>query len=136
VYVWFLNGDPDKPRYLPGHWGRGEEPTAIREAKDEVSDPDEQVQATLDVKTWETKNFRIVIDEREGKERLFLHAKPMKENLDMGSALMLELDMASGVLAISGPLGIALRTTGLLDLQGTAIRIGGRPVVQGIDQPI
>src|SRR5688500_8068929 len=40
VYVWFLNGDPEKVRYVPGNHGRDEEPSAVKAAKEEASDGD------------------------------------------------------------------------------------------------
>lgn len=137
VYVWFLNGDPEKVRYQPGHHFRDHTPSAVAAAKDEATTPDGKIDATLQVKViHETEEWQIVVDERPGNRRLYINAKSLGEDLDTGSALMVELDREQGVLALVGTGGIALRSTGLIDIVGTTIQIGGRKVTQGIDKPI
>lgn len=137
VYVWFLNGDPEKVRYLPGHHGRGEEPTAVLSAKDAAEDGPGKIDASLQVKVvFETSEWQFVVDEREGKRRLYIHAKSLGEDLGKGAALMVELDREQGVFAVSGTGGIALRSAGRISIEASVIEIGGRVVTQGIDKSI
>ena len=66
AYVFFLGGDPERPRYLGGHWARtqgsaaSETPTAVRDAVTE-----DGVAAAPLVKSWETRRFELVFDERD-----------------------------------------------------------------------
>ena len=137
VYVWFLNGDPEKVRYMPGHHFRDHEPTAVKAAKDEAETSEEKVDAALEVKViYETDEWNIVADERVGKRRLYIQAKSLGEDLVEGSALMIEFDREQGVLGLVGIGGIALSSTGLINIEASSIQIGGRKVVQGIDKPI
>jgi len=66
VVVQFLMGDPDRPKYQPGHWGRGEEPTYIKT----VAARDAHL-----VHIVETKSFDVVLDSRPGHEQLILREK-------------------------------------------------------------
>lgn len=136
VYVWFLNGDPDKVRYLPGHHGRGEEPTAVKSAK-AAADGSGKIDASLQVKViHETSEWNFVVDERGGHRRMYIQAKSLGENLGLGTALMIELDRENGVLALSGLGGIAIRSGGKISIAAPVIDIAGRRVTQGIDKPI
>ena len=137
VYVWFLNGDPEKVRYMPGHHGRGEEPTAVRSAKDAAPDGAGKIDASLQVKVvHETSDWQIVVDERKGNRRLYINAKSLGESLDDGAALMIEFDREQGVLALCGTGGVALRSAGRISIEGSVIEIAGRIVTQGVDKPI
>ena len=136
VYVWFLGGDPQKVRYLPGHHGIGEEPSAVLAAQEEAETATEAVDASLKVKVlMETEEWQIVADEREGKRRLYLNSKSLGEDFE-GHGFMLEFDREQGVLGIVAPGGIALRSLGLIDIQANVIQIAGRKVVQGVDKAI
>lgn len=136
VYVWFLNGDPEKVRWQPGHWARGEEPSAVKAAKAEATTAEGKIDASLQVKVWETSDWQIVVDERPGKRRCYINSKSLGEDLETGNALMVELDREQGVVTLSGTGGIALRSTGLIDISASSIQIGGRKVTQGITKPI
>lgn len=137
VYVWFIGGDPDKARYIPGHHIEGEETTAVAAAKAAAGTPDAKIDASLQVKTiHETKDWEIVVDEREGLERLYIRNKGLGEDLDTATALMIELDRNAAVLALVGLAGVAIRSAGTIALDASIITIGGRKVVQGIEKPI
>lgn len=140
VYVMFLGGDPDKPRFWTGHWGvrndtGSEVPTQARDALDEnPADADA-------IKVYETNSYVLVFDEREGQERFFVKRKRDIEGVDDedligGNALMIELDATNGTCAISAPGGIFLRSLGLIDLDATVIQIAGRKVTNGIRDQI
>lgn len=134
VYVFFLGGDIDKPRYMAGHWGApsGERqtPTAADEAYDEDGPPGPPA-----VRSWETPAFSLTFDDREGKARVYIHAKALGQNLVDGSALMIELDAAQGTCAISAPVAIVLRSQGTIDINGLVLQIGDRKVLP-IDKAI
>lgn len=137
VYVWFLNGDPEKVRYMPGHHFLDGEPSAITAAKNEATTTQAKIEVPSQVKViHETDEWQFVVDERPDNRRAYIQAKSLGENLSDGSALMIEFDREQGVLTLAGIGGIALRSLGLLDIQATAIQIGGRKVIQGIDKPI
>lgn len=138
VYAFFLGGDPDKPRFFPGHWGAtaegSEVPTQARTALDEnPSDADK-------IKVYETNTYVMVFDERDGQERFFIKRKrdiegePEFDDEDLvgGNALMIEMDATNGTMALSAPGGIVLRTLGLIDIDGTIVQIAGRKVTNGI----
>lgn len=135
VYLFFLGGDPDKPRYLCGHWGSrtdlgSEVPTAVKDAIAE-----DGLVAATQVKVWETARFSFVMDDRPGKERLYMLDKERGDTLDDGSACMIEIDAANGGVTISGTAAVLLRTAGLIDIQGLVVNIQGRKVLD-IDKPI
>ena len=66
VVLQFLMGDPDRPKYQPGHWGKGEQLTYVGS----VSAKDAHL-----VHIVETKSFDIVMDSRSGHEQLILREK-------------------------------------------------------------
>lgn len=135
VYVMFLQGDVDKPRFWTGHWGlpngESEIPTQARDALDqEPSD-------APNIKVYETNNYVMVFDERDGQERFFVKRKRNiagvdDEDLIGGNALMIELDATNGTLALSAPTSIVLRSLGLIDIDASVIQIAGRKVINGI----
>jgi uncharacterized protein involved in type VI secretion and phage assembly len=129
VYVMFLGGDPDKPRYFTGHWGRGEHPTAVQKAREEATTPEGKIAASLQVKVWETKEFHIVVDERPGKRRMFINAKEMGEDLE-GEALMIELDREQAVVSLSGIGGVSIQSSAKISIKAPLVEINGRVVSQ------
>jgi uncharacterized protein involved in type VI secretion and phage assembly len=135
VYVMFLGGDPDKPRYLTGHWGLKEQVSAVGTAMADAGSPDEKISASIQVKSWETNEFNIVIDERPGKRRLYIHAKEMGQDLE-GEALMIELDREQAVLSLSGIGGISIQSSGKISISAPLVEINGRVVSQATKAPI
>lgn len=134
VYVFFLGGDPDKPRYFAGHWGikdgASEAPTDVQTAVEE-----DGPEVAPEVKTWETKKFAMTFDDREDKQRFYIYAKDQGQDLIGGNALMIELDDVQGVIAISAPAAIVLRSLGIIDIDALSVNICGRKVLQ-VDKPI
>ena len=140
VYVFFLGGDPDKPRFLTGHWGvrpdlGSEVPTQARDALDENPNDADRI------KVYETNTYVMVFDEREGRERFFIKRKRdiegvNDEDLAGGNALMIELDATNGTCAISAPGGIVLRSLGIIDIDASVLQIAGRKVTNGIRDQI
>lgn len=135
VDVFFLGGDPDKGRYTGGNWRNRDDGRDVP-SNVETAIQEDGVAASVQLKVWQSKSFSIVHDDRGGKERFFLKSNSRGEDINSSSALMIELDEASGVMSIVAPSGILIRSLGLVDISGTAIQIGGRPVLQGIPKPI
>ena len=142
VYVWFLGGDLDKPRFVTGNWGIpggvSEVPTQAKAALDEnAADADS-------IKVYETNSYVMVFDEREGQERFFIKRKREiedepdfnDEDLAGGNALMIEMDATNGTCAISAPGGVFIRSLGLIDIDGTIVQVAGRKVTNGIRDQI
>ena len=138
VLVFFLGGNPDRPRYMGGHWalrdGHPEHPTVVREASNKGS-------ANANVTSLETKNWALVLDDRPGQERAWLTAKSTVDSTsaqdpDGGAALTVELDLVTGKIAVAAPGGVALRSTGEVSIQASVIRLGRRTVLQTTNQPI
>lgn len=137
VYVWFLGGDPEKIRFTTGHHGRGELPSAVQAAIDAADTQEAKVDAMLQVKVlFETSDWEIVVDERPGNRRLYIRSKSLGEDLNAGSALMIELDREQGILGLSGIRGLFGRSVGLVDFLASVVQVGGRKVVQGVEDPL
>lgn len=139
IYVFFLGGDPDKIRYFCGHWAdrrqddgsvETEVPSPVRDAIAE----DGPVAATQ-VKCWETERFLLAFDGRPGKERLYMLDKTRGEDVNSGSATMLEFDAANGGVIISGTAAVLIRSLGLIDIDALVLQLNGRKVLN-IDKPI
>lgn len=128
VYLHFLGGDPDKPRYTPGSWGFRD---GVREVPTPVATAFEEsgAEGATQVKVWETRRFLIVMDDREGRERLYLMDKNRGEDTEAGSATMIELDGANGGVIISGTTAVLIRSLGLVDIQALKVQINGRDVL-------
>ena len=140
VYVFFVGGDIDKPRFMTGHWGiRNGESEVPEDARDAMEE--DGPEAADQVKTLQTNSFVMTFDEREGKERFYVKRKRDiegvdDEDLDGGNALMIELDATNGTIAISAPSGIVLNTLGMVSFNGNLINVGGRKLVTGITDSI
>lgn len=130
VVVWFKLGDPDKPRYLCGSWGSrtkdgnetpgdGKKTTqniATGATTTEVLSPAD----AADVHTFETNDFRVYVDERQGKRGLILQHKL---TLDF-----IEYDGESYGWIIKGTSGLVIDVDGLIDIKGAQVQIQGRMV--------
>lgn len=118
VGVFFNQGDPDHPYYLPAGWGApdgvSEIPTSASEVKPEEAP---------DVKCYETRSFLITIDERKGKESLELKHKLSEDRI--------VIDGQVPAVYIKGSAGIILETDGLLSLKGLKVQINERVILSG-----
>jgi len=134
VYVFFLAGDVDKPRFFAGHYGApgGERETPTEAAK--ALDEDGPEGATQ-VKTWETEKFALVFDDRDQKSRFYIYTTSRGQELD-GNALMIELDNEQGTIAISATAAISLRTLGHVEIDALTCNIMGRKVLRIPGKPI
>jgi hypothetical protein len=133
VYVWFLDGDVDKPVYLPGHYGIpggvSQAPTDVVDAFNEPLEDGGGPSAPPQVITLvETEFFSVTFDEREGKKRLILYFKSKGQVAD-GSGLMFEFDAEQGTWAISAPSALILRSIGLIDIRSLVLQLNERKVL-------
>lgn len=128
IYAFFLGGDPDKPRYMTGHWslskGESEVPTDVKDAVAE-----DGAAVAPQVKTWETERFALTFDERGDKQRVYLYAKAQGQDLIAGTALMFEFDEVQGTFALSAPSGIVIRSLGMIDIDALVLNLKGRKVL-------
>jgi len=112
VYVFFVNGDIDEPRYLAGHWGETDEGNEVPEEA-QKDPPDNRVLAT--------KNFRIEMDESEGEQKLKL------TNRKTGD--FIEMNAEDNTITIQATTGLTLKASGVVDIRGTLLQLNGRSVL-------
>lgn len=80
VYIQFVMGDPDRPTYESGHWGR---PTnQDREVPERVKDA--TVAETPNVRAYETRYWAVLYDDRNDSQELVLLHKPTGAQLRLG----------------------------------------------------
>lgn len=117
VGVMFKRGDPDKPYYWAGHWGKpgGESEVPEREAAD----------GHPDVRAIETKHYSIRIDDRDGSRELVIR--------DKGTGDRIEHDGVNKGWTISGSAAVVIESTGLVQIEGLALTLNGRTVKPGSD---
>lgn len=120
VGVWFLGGDHDRPFYVPGHHiapgGRGRAPSFIQAA--DVTPGD-----APDVKLWETDDHLILLDGRAGRQAFEVRDKSTGDGV--------AYDRATMSLEVKGTISVKITSTGVVDIDGLAVNILGRPVVPG-----
>ncbi len=116
VGVLFHRGDPERPYYIGGHFGS---PAGGDEVPEDAAaaPPNER----HDIHAFDTKAWKVSLDDREGKERVFLSHKHLHLSLD--------LDAKKGTLEIRGETALSIKSDGLLSLDSPQIIIGGRTVV-------
>lgn len=138
VIVFFHAGEVDRPYYMGGNWGvpgpQRETPGFMGPARGSAErtgdDPEPVDPKDADkVKAWETARWLIVMDDRPGKERLFIRDKKTEDAI--------ELDGRSGRMGISvlATTVLLLKCDGQVTIEGTAITLNGR-VVMPTGKPI
>lgn len=120
VWVWFHQGDPDELRYLPGNWGA---PKGNPQSPSPVKDrsPDE----APDIAVLETKEWVLYFDDNKTTSEAVLRHKKSGDQI--------EFDGVQRGITIKGTTAVLIRSTGLVDIQGLAVSINGRPVKPGTD---
>jgi uncharacterized protein involved in type VI secretion and phage assembly len=118
VSVWFVQGDPERPRYCPSHWGapggQSQAPTPVQDATVE--------EAPL-IGCIETDNFLLVFDDRPGKRSVEIGVK------ESGDRLI--FDAESHMVELKGTVGVRIKSTGAISLEALRVTINGRPVLPG-----
>ena len=114
VYVLFLHGDPDEPRYLAGHWGRTDSGSEV---------PPESRRTPPTNRVFSTDTFVLEFDETPGAERMRIRNRRTGD--------LIELDATDNSVTIRGTTAVSISALGLVDIQGTIVQINGRPVLPG-----
>lgn len=118
IVVLFIGGNPEDPMYTGGHWGV---PDGTNEAPEEAG-------GSPSVTVLSTPGFRIELDDTDGGRKLRLIG------VDTGDVI--HLDSARREIMIKATTRVSVIADGAVDIDGIAITIGGRPVRQGIEDPI
>lgn len=117
VFVMFLGGDPDRPLWMGGNYGKpggkSEVPTPLQTAT-----PADQTR----VKVYETERWLVTYDERAGKESLKLEDKISGDNIELDGHAMAVVIKATSLLHVAAD--------GAINLKAPVIQIGGRTVLQ------
>lgn len=113
VYVFFVNGDIDEPRYLCGHWGVTE--------VDGNEVPEEAQKNPPDNRVLATKSFRIEMDESEGERKLRITNKKTGD--------FIEMNAEDNTITIQATTGLTIQATGVVDIRGALLQLNGRSVL-------
>jgi uncharacterized protein involved in type VI secretion and phage assembly len=121
VIIMFIGGDVQHPVYMCGWWGTDDGAGGGPEMPTEAQAVD--VADANKIQTFfETKNLKVWVDEREGKEQFALQDK----NDD---TTFLQIDFTTGVLTISGSTAVVIKSDGAVSIEGSSVSILGRNVL-------
>jgi len=131
VIVWFKQGDPDAPRYLASLWGDdtddgNEVPGNAQKVTQDiesgaVTTEDLDAELAPDVHVFETNDFRVYIDEREGTRGLVLQHKFTKDFIEYDGEVYGWQIKATSALVIDVD-GLCSISAGQLQLNGRMVR--------------
>lgn len=120
VVVFFIGGDVEHPVYMGGWWGTDDGAGGGPEMPTEAQAVD--VADANKIQTFfETKNLKMWVDEREGKEQFGLQDK----NDD---TTFIQIDFTTGVLTISGSTAVVIKSDGAVTITGSSVSILDRNV--------
>lgn len=116
VTCFFVQGDPDRPRYFTGHWGApggvGQAPTPVRAAT---------AAEAPEIQCIETERYLIVLDNRLGRQALEIRDKVSGDGL--------AFDSVTRTCELRSTVALTLKATGVVKIEGVAVSINGRPVL-------
>lgn len=118
VAVWFLQGDPNRPYYMPGHFGS---PGGV----DDVPEDVREVPAVErpEVVAFETERYKLTYDDRKAFASFRIRDKKLRNTL-------LEFDGKNGAVMLSAETNLILRAGGFIDLVAPQIQLAGRKVLR------
>jgi hypothetical protein len=119
VVAFFLDGDPDKPMWMPGPWAVDPVDGAPDGATTDVAESSSKA----DVHAIETEKWRFVMDDGVNRMRLI--------HKDSGNEI--EWDGARRALTLDFETSITLVAIGRIDLRATQVLINERPVMPNTD---
>ena len=125
VVVFFHQGDPDWPYYLPAHWGM---PGGVTEMPGSSVDADGNAlsaEEAPDVHAIETDDFVVYVDEREGKRGAVLRHKKTGD--------LVEYDGQEYGIQVKSTTAILISCDGMVSIEGNVVQINGRKVVESKD---
>lgn len=126
VLVMFIDGDPDRPVYMAGHWG-------IRAGQSEVPTPVGEVpaaQAHQIAVLKETGRYLVYTDERAASLSLTIKDKISGDKIEFDSS-----PSTGPGITIQASAAIILKADGLVSIEGAQVQIQGR-LVQASKKPI
>lgn len=131
VAVFFKLGDVDHPRYMPSAWGM---PKGVPDSPSFVLTDIEtgdkiQPEDVHKVRGIQTRNWNIILDDRDGKEIL----KIMDRNPDANSkGVIVELDGVRKGIRIAGTTAVMVECDGVVNVDaGLGLFLNGRKVRRG-----
>jgi len=117
VALWFIQGDPLHPVYLPGPWA----------IPDNINEMPTETQESPDVKAIKTKKFRIIFDDREGQEKLLIESLDGKTKINLDPVTS-EIKIESiGEILVKGTNDVTIESTSKTLVKGT-VEIGAGPI--------
>lgn len=129
--VYFDNGDPDFPVYLPNTCTPAESdaqgpqpnipPGGLPSFLQNVS-PSE----TAKFRGLQTARWEILIDDRGGEQSILVRDRQFPENY-------IVLDGVQQTVSIRGVVGVNISAVGAVNIDGMAVTINGRTVLPGAD---
>ena len=119
VVVWFLDGDPDKPMWMPGPWPVESSADKPDGATTDVAESD----SPSDVHGIETGKWRLALDDDADRMRL-VHKETGNE---------IEWDGARRALTFDFQTSVTIVSVGRIDLRATQVLINDRPVLPNTD---
>lgn len=115
VAIWFANGEPERPYYMPAGWGDDEVPEEVRENAD----------ATI----WSSENFAIVMDDTANARRLRIISRKQNENNDGEPLDFIEIDAEDNSVTIRACTALNLEALGVVSIDAANVLIKGRKVM-------
>lgn len=116
VAVFLKGGDPDHPYYMPANWGR---------PRGGASEVPEAAAGNPDIVAISFGAYEIVVDTRAATKKLAIRDKRAQDNV-------LEFDGLTRRMKISSTVGIAIESTGQIEINGLVVTING--IVAGSGQ--
>lgn len=116
VAVFFHRGDPERPYYLSGHWGK---PAAGDEVPEDVKAA--PAAERHKISEFDTRVWKIVYDDRENKEAIRIMHKTL--------ALRIELDAAKGVIDLEAETALNIKSNGTVNVDAPQVQLAGRTVI-------
>lgn len=115
VAILFKNGDIDHPYYMVANWGA---PGGTAES------PDASDGGDPDVRAFGFGPYDLVIDTRDGRKKFRIVDSDASDNV-------IEFDGVTRTLQLSSTVGIQIKSTGTIDIQGLVVTINGIPAGSG-----
>lgn len=114
VIVEFLGGDPERPIYSGGHWGWAtDDGNEVPTAANGVPDSEQ-------ITVFEGKRLSVMLDEREGKQKLVLEDKRTGDSI--------QWDFERAILMVSMTTAVYVKAKGAISIDALQTTIKGRLV--------
>ena len=117
VALFFHRGDPERPYYMPAHYGNRKSGTEVPTPLKDVPLRERQL-----VKVMETDSWVVLYDDRKGKDTLRIAHKLLE-------GLSLEMDGVKGAALLKAESFIRIECPGIIDIDGGKVQINGRAVL-------